>query len=287
MECRPDIGLDSYDRFFPNQDTLPQGGFGNLIALPLQKQPREFGNSLFLDENSIPHSDQWAFLSTVRKIDRSTIEQVVRDADRRGRVVGVRIANSDEEEANPWAMPPSRRRKEPSIAGPLPEKIELTLGDQIYISKEQLTPGLRNQLLRLAAFQNPEFYKAQTMRLPTYAKPRIIGCAEDHTHHFGLPRGCLEELQNLMTDLRIDITICDERITGIPLDVDFQGELRTEQELAARAMLAHDTGVLSATTVLANMAILWLTNATIFQPGVLKRLSGGQKQNMSQGSRPR
>ena len=69
MERRPDIGLDSYDRFFPNQDTLPQGGFGNLIALPLQKQPRELGNSLFLDEHSTPHSDQWAFLSTVRRID--------------------------------------------------------------------------------------------------------------------------------------------------------------------------------------------------------------------------
>ena len=94
-------------------------------------------------------------------------------------------------------MPPSRRRKEPPIAGPLPESLELTLGDQIYIAKDPLPPGLRNRLLRLAAFQNPEFYKAQAMRLPTYDKPRIIGCAEDHPHHIGLPRGCLEDVQKL------------------------------------------------------------------------------------------
>ena len=68
MERRPDIGLDSYDRFFPNQDTLPQGGFGNLIALPLQKHPRELGNSVFLDERFEPIPDQWGFLSSVRKI---------------------------------------------------------------------------------------------------------------------------------------------------------------------------------------------------------------------------
>ena len=117
MERRPDIGLDSYDRFFPNQDTLPQGGFGNLIALPLQKQPRELGNSVFLDERCLPYPDQWAFLSGVRKIDRSTVEEIVRDAERRGRIVGVRIALPDEEDAEPWTMPPSRRRKEP-VASP-------------------------------------------------------------------------------------------------------------------------------------------------------------------------
>ncbi|NLF73947.1 MAG: restriction endonuclease subunit R, partial [Candidatus Anammoximicrobium sp.] len=110
MEFRPDIGLDSYDRFFPNQDTLPQGGFGNLIALPLQKRPRDLGNSVFVDERGIPYPDQWAFLSTVGKIDRSAIEQIVHDAERRGRVVGVRIALADEDDAEPWATPPSRRR---------------------------------------------------------------------------------------------------------------------------------------------------------------------------------
>jgi len=259
METRPDIGLDSYDRFFPNQDTLPQGGFGNLIALPLQKRARDRGNSLFLDEGGDAYPDQWAFLSTIRKIDRPAVERIVRDAEQRGRIVGVRMAPADEDDAEPWAMPPSRRRKEPSIAGPLPKSLELTLGDQIYVAKDLLPPGLRNRLLRLAAFQNPEFYKAQAMRLPTYDKPRIIACAEDHGHYLGLPRGCLEEVQRLLADLRISAVLRDERCPGTPLDVEFHGELWPEQETAARAMLAHDTGVLSATTAFGKTVVAaWL-----------------------------
>jgi superfamily II DNA or RNA helicase/very-short-patch-repair endonuclease len=259
MEFRPDIGLDSYDRFFPNQDTLPQGGFGNLIALPLQKRPRDLGNSVFVDERGVPYPDQWAFLSTIGKIDRSTVERIVRDAEQRGRVIGVRIASADEDEAEPWATPPSRRRKELPVAGPLPQCLELTLGDQIYFAKDQLPPGLRNRLVRLAAFQNPEFYKAQAMRLPTYDKPRIIGCAEDHPNHIGVPRGCLEDVQRLLSDLDIATAIRDQRYAGTPLPVTFHGELRAEQLTAARAMVAHDTGVLSATTAFGKTVIAaWL-----------------------------
>ncbi len=259
MERRPEVGLDSYDRFFPNQDTLPQGGLGNLIALPLQKQPRELGNSVFLDERRLPYPDQWSFLSGVRKIDRSTVEEIVRDAERRGRIVGVRVALADEEDGEPWEMPPSRSRKEPAIVGPLPESLELILGDQIYVAKERLPPGLRNRLLRLAAFQNPEFYKAQAMRLPTYDKPRVIGCAEDHPQHVSLPRGCLDDVQTLFAELHIESVIRDERCSGTPLNVEFHGELRPEQEIAARAMLAHDTGVLAATTAFGKTVVAaWL-----------------------------
>ena len=259
MERRPDVGLDSYDRFFPNQDTLPQGGFGNLIALPMQKRPRELGNSVFLNEQYLPYPDQWAFLSTVRKIDLADAEEIVRDAERRGRIVGVRLPLAEEEDAEPWAMPPSRRRAEMPVTGPLPKSIELTLGDQVYLAKDQLPPSLRNRLLRLAAFQNPEFYKAQAMRLPTHGKPRIIGCAEDHAHHIGIPRGCLEDVLGLFSGLAIDVTFRDERYVGPPLGVTFHGQLRPEQETAARAMLAHDTGVLSATTAFGKTVIAaWL-----------------------------
>ncbi len=259
MERRPDIGLDSYDRFFPNQDTIPQGGFGNLIALPLQKEPRELGNSVFLDQQCVPYPDQWEFLSTIRKIELSTVEETVRDAERLGRVVGVRISLADEEDAKPWTAPPSRHQKESPIAGLLPESLEMILGDQIYIPKDRLPPGLRNRLLRIAAFQNPEFYKAQAMRLPTYGKPRIIGCAEDHPHHIGLPRGCLDNVQKIFSDLHINAVIRDERNAGIPLNVEFQGELLTEQETAARGMLAYDNGVLSATTAFGKTVVAaWL-----------------------------
>ncbi len=259
MERRPDMGLDSYDRFFPNQDTLPKGGFGNLIALPLQKQPREWGNSVFLDDKFNPHPDQWAFLSTIRKISRNELEQKVHDAEGRGRIVGVRLALPDEDDDPPWMTSPSHRPKEPPIAGPVPKSLELVLGNQIYIAKDMLTPGLRNRLLRLAAFQNPEFYKAQAMRLPTYDKPRIIACAEDYPQHIGLPRGCLEEVRELLADLKITSLVRDERCKGQPLDVSFNGMLRPDQQVAANAMAGHDTGVLSAATAFGKTVIgAWL-----------------------------
>ena len=260
MERRPDIGLDSYDRFFPNQDTLPPGGFGNLIALPLQKRPRESGNGVFLDERMTPYLDQWEFLSSIHKISRGEVEEVVRRAEAKGKVIGVRLVpEGDEEEATPWMAPPSRRRKDTPIAGPLPKTLELTLANQIYIGKEVLPPALRNRLIRLAAFQNPEFYKAQAMRLSTYDKPRIIACAEDHPKHIGLPRGCLDDLLQTLSGLNIKTVVRDQRNSGQPLKATFQGELRPEQIVAAQAMLAQDTGVLAATTAFGKTVVAaWL-----------------------------
>ncbi len=260
MERRPDIGLDSYDRFFPNQDTLPPGGFGNLIALPLQKRPRESGNGVFLDERMTPYLDQWEFLSSIRKISRGEVEEVVRLAEAKGKVIDVRLVpEGDEEEATPWMAPPSQRRKDTPIAGPLPKTLELTLANQIYIGKEVLPPALRNRLIRLAAFQNPEFYKAQAMRLSTYDKPRIIACAEDHPKHIGLPRGCLDDLLQTLSGLNIKTVVRDQRNPGQPLKATFQGELRPEQIVAAQAMLAQDTGVLAATTAFGKTVVAaWL-----------------------------
>ena len=259
MERRPEVGLDSYDRLFPNQDTLPKGGFGNLIALPLQKQPRERGNSMFLDDDLNPHADPWAFLSSVGKIGRARVEDLVRNAERSGNVVGVRFPLAEEDEPEPWETPPSRRRKEPPIEGELPRSLELILGNEIYVPREDLPPALRNRLLRVAAFQNPEFYKAQAMRLSTHDKPRVISCAEEHSHHIGLPRGCLDDLRQLLASLRIQSTVRDERNAGERIDVAFTGALRLEQQAAAEAMLAHDTGVLAATTAFGKTVIAaWL-----------------------------
>ncbi|MEJ2145156.1 MAG: DEAD/DEAH box helicase family protein [Acidobacteriota bacterium] len=247
MERCPDIGLDSYDRLFPNQDTLPKGGFGNLIALPLQKGPREGGNSVFVDDQFVPYSDQWSFLSKIRKMTRAEVEAVVDEAEARGRILGVRLA-PDDDDATPWKTSPSRRWVGPPVTGPLPERLEIVLGNEIFIPKEDLAPALRNRLIRLAAFQNPEFYRAQAMRLPTFRKPRIIGCARDYPRHVGLPRGCLEDLMQLLSDLGIETAIREERYCGEPLDVEFQGRLRPEQKLAADALLVSDIGVLSGTT---------------------------------------
>jgi len=259
MDARPEIGLDSYDRLFPNQDTLPRGGFGNLIALPLQKQARLRGNTEFLNDALEPHSDQWEFLSSVRRISRSMVEALVREAEAKGRVLGVRMAAPDDDDDSPWTAPPSRRMKEPPVTGPLPKTLELVLADQVYLAKDSLVPALRNRLLRLAAFQSPEFYRAQAMRLPTYSKPRVVACAEDHSKHLALPRGCLEDIEQMLRSLKIRPIIRDERFGGRPLGLSFCGELRPEQQAAADALMQHDTGVLAATTAFGKTVIAaWL-----------------------------
>jgi superfamily II DNA or RNA helicase/very-short-patch-repair endonuclease len=258
MERRPDIGLDSYDRLFPNQDTLPQGGFGNLIALPLQKQPRELGNSVFLADNLSPYSDQWTFLSSVSRISREEVEQVVRAGEDKGRILGVRAPTADEEgEGFWWSAEPWQRQT--TVTGPFPKSVELVLANEIYIAKEVLSPSLRNRLLRLAAFQNPEFYRAQAMHVSTYDKPRIIACARNYPQHLSLPRGCLEEVCQLLSNLKISVGFRDERQPGQSLDVSFRGELRPEQRAAAEALFAHDIGVLAATTAFGKTVVAaWL-----------------------------
>jgi len=248
LDRRPEVGLDSYDRFFPSQDTMPKGGFGNLIALPLQKRPREKDNSVFLDKNFDPFADQWAFLSSVKRMSLLEVEDVVNLASSRSGIIGVRMVSTDEEDAEPWLQPPSRKRQEIPITEPLPDRIELILENQVYIPKAPLPPALKNRLIRIAAFQNPEFYKAQTMRFPTFDKPRIIHCCEDFPKYLGVPRGCLEEVTSLLEGLGIETEIRDERFAGRAIDVEFLGSLRPAQKKAAKAMLDHDIGVLSAST---------------------------------------
>ena len=254
MERNPDIGFRSYDRFFPSQDTLPQGGFGNLIAFPLQGGPREDGNSVFLDADFEPWPDQWSFLSGLRRLSEAETAAIVDEAGRRGRIVGLRLP-LDEEDEEPWTAPPSRRRPLPALAGALPERIGAVLGNQLYVAREGLPPGLVDRLVRLAAFQNPAFYAAQAMRRSTFGTPRVVACAELLSHHIALPRGCLEAMEGLLDELGIDLDLRDERYAGRPVETTFLGELTPEQAAAADALLAHDTGVLAATTAFGKTVI--------------------------------
>lgn len=247
MERAAELGFASYDRFFPNQDTMPAGGFGNLIALPLQRRPREAGNSVFLDDNFQPYPDQWQYLSSIRRMTPTEISALTEEASRQGRILGVRLPLDDDDE-EPWLAPPSRRTPEPAVSGPLPETVEMILGDQVYIERTALPPALVNRLVRLAAFQNPEFYSAQAMRLNTFGIPRIIACAELPSHHVALPRGCRDQAEALLTALGIGVRCRDQRHAGQPITVAFTGTLTLEQQAAADALLRHDTGVLAATT---------------------------------------
>jgi superfamily II DNA or RNA helicase len=246
MEYRPELGLDSYDRFFPSQDTLPQGGLGNLIALPLQKRPRENGNSVFLDENFEPYSDQWRYLSRITKIGRDQVETLFKKACDKGRIIGLRIPITEEDD-KPWETPPSGNPKS-HVVGPFPKNIEIVFANQIFIPKDDLSPSLRNALIRLAAFQNPEFYQKQAMRMPTYNIPRVICCAEDFSKHIALPRGCFDDVIDLLKELNIQVAIHDQRLSSKEINVHFNGRLYPEQEKAAMELLKHDNGILAATT---------------------------------------
>ncbi|MBN1868475.1 DEAD/DEAH box helicase [Candidatus Sumerlaeota bacterium] len=137
----------------------------------------------------------------------------------------------------------------------MPEKVEVVLGNQIYLAKEGLPPALRNRLIRLAAFQNPDFYRAQALRFPTFDKPRIVACCEDFPRHLGIPRGCLDEVLDLLDSLKIKTVLTDERVSGFSLTLQFHGALRADQQNAAKAILDHDAGVLAASTALGKTVV--------------------------------
>lgn len=247
MARRHQLSMESYDRFFPNQDTMPAGGFGNLIALPLQHEARQRGNTLFVDANFEPHRGQWEYMSSLHRIDASTVQEIAESATRSGTIVGVRSVSPDDDlEAVPWRRSPSRKASDELITGPFPSIVRAVIGQKIFVEMAGLPSAMLNRIKRLAAFQNPEFYKKQGMRLSTALTPRVISCAEDTSAHIGLPRGCRTELEALFRDHGIALSIEDERQDGEVLDVDFHGNLTRVQVAAVRALLEHDIGLFVA-----------------------------------------
>jgi len=238
------LQLTSYDRLFPNQDTMPKGGFGNLIALPLQKVPREQGFNVFVDADLRPYPDQWAFLASIQPMAAHDIEPTILRAT--GGVHPLDVTFIDDDDlAAPWKRANASAKK---LAGSMPKSLTVTLANLIYFEKAQLPQALTNRLIRLAAFQNPEFYKKQAMRFSVWNEPRVIGCAENYPNHIAIPRGCLDAARDLLRDNGIACYLIDERYAGVEIDVGFAGTLRPDQEAAVTAMLDHDSGVLCAPT---------------------------------------
>ena len=250
MERRPEIGFTSYDRLFPNQDTMPLGGFGNLIALPLQHKARKVGNSVFVNTDMRPYDDQWAYLSSLPRLSAEAVSGLAEYAESSGWVLGVRTPVDDEHADEPWKMPPSRRVKSRRPDVDLPKAVKVTIADQIYVDRTQLPSAIVAQLMRLAAFPNPEYYRAQAMRFPTFGKPRIVSCAELHPRHVALPRGCFDETIGFLSEHGASVDLDDLRADGTPLPetVRFRGQLRQQQSRAFDALARHDNGVLAATT---------------------------------------
>jgi hypothetical protein len=247
MTRRHQLSMKSYDRLFPSQDTMPKGGFGNLIALPLQRHARDAGNSVFIDATFKPCPDQWAFLANLKRNDATFVCTIADEASRRGRVIGVRMSDTtDEDGRTPWTRSPSGRPRKVAITEALPAAVKAVLSQRLFIEKAGLPSVLLNQLLRLAAFQNPEFYKKQRMRLSTALTPRVIACGEDLREYIALPRGCLPEAEAMLREYGVTLRIEDKRERGKEVDFTFQGTLTSLQKQAVKEMLAHDTGVFVA-----------------------------------------
>ncbi len=247
MERNPSMGLDSYDRIFPNQARVPKGGFGNLIALPLQGTPRRIGNSVFVDDRLVPFPDQWKFLSEIPFTSKSKMSELLIRARSEKRILSPQ--SEDEIAKNePWSLFIPREDTANANTEPINGEINITVGNAVYIDQDNLTPTLRGRLIRLAAFANPAFRDAERLRLSVYNIPRVICRAIDGENHLVLPRGCLEAALDTLKEAQANWTITDKRIPGTQINVVFDGELRPEQKSALKSILSHDTGVLAAGT---------------------------------------
>lgn len=263
MSRRHQLSMESYDRLFPSQDTMPRGGFGNLIALPLQWEPRKQANSVFVDESFIPYSDQWSYLSSLRRLSPHEVQAIVDKAVRKGEVIGLRLPSDNDEEQVPWERSPSGRMPVRQIKGKLPKKVTAVLAQRIFVDKKGLPAPLINRIKRLAAFQNPEFYKKQKMRLSTHNTPRVIACFEDLPEYVALPRGCHDALEALLSDHGIALRFDDKRQTGVATAFAFHGTLSDVQQQTVDELMRHDIGIFVAppgsgkTVVGAWMAAAW------------------------------
>lgn len=233
------LSFKSYDRFFPNQDSLPEGGFGNLVALPMQGNAKRKGNSVFVDENFQTYPDQWGVLLHIDKIQDFFVDQILKEHS--AQPLGELSTTSEEE---PWKTP----RSIPLYAKDFPQNIVLTKANMLYIPLTDLTEKAINHLKRIAAFRNPEFYAKLGMRLSTYNIPRVISCSDLTDNYLALPRGCEEDVLKVFEENGISVHIDDRTCIGHPIDVHFKGALREAQETAMQNMLVHNIGTLSATT---------------------------------------
>jgi len=245
MSNRYQLDMKSYDRLFPNQDTLPRGGFGNLIALPFQKEAVRKGNSIFIDEDCRPYGEQWKFLSALKRMTLCDVERFSKDLSNDRQIIDIRMSPIEEKDP-PWMRLPSGKRRYKPIIRDLPDKVELIIANRIYIRTAGVPSVLLNQLKQLSAFKNPEFYKKQSMRLSTFLTPRIISCSEIIDGYLSIPRGCLEDVVCLMEQYGIGVDMRDERVAGSKVKFKFYGELTKEQKTISRIILKNDMGVLVA-----------------------------------------
>ena len=234
------ISFKSYDRFFPNQDTMPEGGLGNLVAMPLQGNARKHGNSVFVDENFEPYPDQWEFLLNVGKLSEQLLEDILK------KTANIQPLGelSKTSESKPWETPMPKEIGRSDFSS----EVIIIRSNMLYIPLNQLSSKVLNHLKRIASFRNPEFYSKQALRLSTYQTPRIISCADIDDEYLALPRGCEDAVIALLREKDVPYRIEDKCNHGKPISVQFNGVLRDNQQEAVNVLASNSNGVLSATT---------------------------------------
>lgn len=253
MSCDAHLSFKSYDRFFPNQDTLPKGGLGNLVALPLQGMARRKGNSVFVDEDFNAYADQWEMLSQIHKLSEVELDLLLQL-----HAVPTLGELSKTCEEKPWEIP----HMDAAQSEDYPKQIVLTRANMLYVPLASLSAKCVNVFKRIAAFRNPEFYEKQGMRLSTYNIPRIISCSEMTDDYLALPRGCEDAVSSILTQHGVKVAISDKTNHGHNINVTFRGSLREGQQNAMEAFAGHNIVTLSATTAFGK---------TVFAIGMLAR----------------
>ena len=246
----------SYDRMLPAQDHLPEGGLGNLIALPLQGQALKNGNSAFIDEEWNAYPNQWEQLQKIHKLSPQFVEEKIKEWSADGVLgfLGDNISGEGESKEKGKSKPWEKKKIKFDLSD-VEGNLKIILANQIFIEKENVKSRMQNQIRRMAAYSNPEFYKNQAMGFSTQGMPRIVYCGSDTEDYICIPRGCEEKFLERLQDSEIHYKLQDERQKGKEIKVTFSGELYPEQEIAATKMLEHDTGVLSAATAFGKTAV--------------------------------
>lgn len=219
--------INSFDRMFPNQDRLTKGKLGNLIALPLQAGPRKKQHSIFVDEDFNPFSDQWLYLSRVKKMSKSEVQSIIT------------------ENTNDTSYVEENNKTE-YVADP--KQINIIYKNGIHLSKKEIPESLLKEISEIAKISNPAYYRAKKRRLVTTGIPQTIDCSEDLPEYLKLPRGSMEELLDLLKEKKIDYTLKDQSFHGKSINVSFQGTLSMQQDEALQSLLQNQTGILAATT---------------------------------------
>ncbi len=237
------ITFEAFDRMLPAQATIPDGGFGNLIALPFQGKAQREGNSVFVDEQFKPFPDQWLYLSQVQLIPRSTVQDLIEaPGNNPNGPATTTVANKGKR----YAQRP--RKRLPLTSRDFPSSLPVIQADMLYIPEKSLSPAAQMEIRGLATFANPAFYRAQSMHQSVFGKPRLIDLSELRDGHVAIPRGCKTQLEQLVQETGVTAHYSDERKLGNPIVMAFKGVLRPEQQIAADQMLIYEDGIMSAPT---------------------------------------